>query len=430
MDPPPYDEKPAYAASLEFYGVALAKVELDTPWNNHSGQLRPVVVELNSNQLRLYRLDAPKPVISALRALFVHQNYADKEARAPAEPPRDYMFDGDAYGDDGGADPAGGVLAKLKKHILTSKVRKRLRGPMPAALLDNGLLLEPTADAAEYARFAVQYRGLLVRCYTLLNLMVGEAPSVNLRNYKEDGAGHGSEFALLNYRNVLRLRVEFSQLLLHFWSFHGMVHWYRRLCIGRDLALVLDARSVVPLKSIPRNYSARNNAFFAPHHDGARKRRASLDADFSDSETCTTSSGATSSAASTSSGANTSSAASSVCSHTLLPLHVTVYGHRIVCYEDLYLPLEKQYISNCIAVLNSFDKWVGRKVTISNFRRMLPKNDAHNVNEGDGTKVFISLHTFNALARTYAKSAPPDSSAISQCKEYFVEPQGLVSVEV
>lgn len=421
MEPPPYDEKPEYSASLEFYGVALAKVELDTPWNNHSDLLRPVVVELNSNQLKLYHLDAPKTVTSALRALFAHQNYADKEVRAPAAENRDYMFDGDAYGDDC-YDDHDGVLGKLRKHYLTSKMRKRLRGPMPLALLHNRLLLEPTTDGAEYARFAVQYRGALVRSYTLLNLMVGEAPSVNLRNYKEDGAGHTSEFALLNYRNVLRLRVEFSQLLLHFWSFYGMVHWYRRLCIGRDLALLLDTRRVAPLKSIPRAYSARNNMFFTAHHDVVRKPRASLESDMCDAASEGSdglSSSGVSSGVSMASSVYSEEAAESVL------LHVTVYGHRIVCYEDRYLPLEKQYISNCIGVLNSFDKWVGRKVTISNFRYILPKNDGNNVNEGD--RVFISRHTFNALARTYAKTAP--TTGISQCKEFMVEPQGLVSVE-
>lgn len=444
MQPPPYDEPvetPAYLASLEFYGVALAKVELDTPWSNHAGHFRPVVVELNSNQLKLYSLRAPKAVTSTLHALFVHQNYTDREVRAePRETLRDYMFDGDAYGDDYGSG-SDGVFARLKKHYLGAKVRKRLSGPIPEVFLQNRLLLEPTADGAEYARFAREYRGPLIRCNTLLNLVVGEAPSMNLCNYKEDGS---SEFALLNYRNALRLRVEFSQLLLHFWSFYGMVHWYRRLCIGRDLALLLDVRCVAPLKSIPRHYSARNNEFFAAQEDVRRKPRAdgpereraargsvgSVDSDSSASATSLTSSG-TSSASSVDDSASTSSspapyALTSKTAPQSVP-YVSVYGHHIVCYEDVYLPLEKQYISNCISVLNSYEKWVGQKVTISNFRSMLPKNDAYNVNEGDGRKVFISLATFNSLARAYRKSAP--STGISQCKEYYVDAQGLVSIE-
>lgn len=415
-EPPPYDQTPAYSASLEFYGFAFVKTELDTPWNNHSGSLRPVVVELNSNQLKLYDLAVDKSVISALRALFLHQNYQEKEEPRSSCDDSNYTFDGDAYGDDNYGELRQGVFSKIRTRYTNKKVRKKLRAPLPPALLDNSLLLEPTSSSDVYARFASRYRGLLLRSFTLLNLVVGEAPSCNLQHYKEDSSTSNT-FALLKYRNVLRLRVEYSQLLLHFWSFYGMVHWYRNLCIGRDLASLLDTRSVGVLKSIPRSYSPQNNAFFESSGTFSDwKRRDSFASETSLSTFLGSDSG--------------SDASESLYSEQREPLklHVVVYGQKIVCYEDLYSPLEKQYISNCMAVLNSFDKWVGRKLTISNYEYMLPKNDAYNVNEGN--QIYISLQTFNSLARNYSKIAKSKPCTVSPCMDFFVESTGLVSVGV
>lgn len=435
MDNPPgyKDEIPSYSASLEYCGLALLKTEFETPWNYHPSLLMPVVVELNSNQLRFYEFRADRSVISAVEALYFHQNYEDGTIEKPVDavgPVAPYLFDGDAYGDDdlGGQLPS--VVSKLKKHFSDKKVEKTLKKGLPAEVANNGLLFEPTANSAVYREFAQKYRGKLLRCFTLLNLAVGEAPSINLQNYKEDMLKPLAHVAsLLRYRNTLRLRVEYVQLLLHFWSFKGMVHWYRNLMIGRDLATLLDTRVVARFKTIPRNFSSRNNALLeaaaneamSEEHSHMMKQRASV----TSLGSCLDRSSANSSRFSMDS---VLTVASSIDSDSLF-LRVTtdVYGKKVVCYENIYTPTEKQYISNCIPTLNSFDKWSGNKVTLSNYKHLNPKNDMHNINENG--KIYISCSTFGSLVKGHMKSFEKSQATLTnECKDFYVDDTGLVSI--
>lgn len=429
--PPYHDDIPNYAASLEFYGLSLLKIEFDTPWNCHLSPLKPVVAELNSNQLRLYEFKADRAVISAVEALYAHQNYDDGCTGKQVEVTTDaYLFDGDAYGDDDLSGQLPTVVSKLRKHYSDKKIKRTLKKGLPAGVANNGLLFEPTSDSTVYSRFAKKYRGKLLHCYTLQNLAVGEAPSVNLQNYKEDPLktmAHSA--ALLNYRNALRLRVEHVQLLLHFWSFQGMVQWYRNLSIGRDLASLLDSRVVVRFKSIPHNFSARNNALLEAsarealchEHNTIMKQRASVTS-LDSYLNC-------SSLSSLDSMESLLTGASSVdCSQLNLRLTTDVYGEKIVCYENLYTPAEKQYISNCIPTLNSYDKWAGNVVTVSNYHQLLPKNDSQNINQ-DG-KVFILRNTFNSLVKGHMKNFHKSLAAMTnECKDFYVDDTGLVSIE-
>lgn len=431
--PPYYDEIPSYSASLEYYGLSLLKIEFDTPWNYHPSLLKPVVVELNSNQLRLYEFRADKSVISAVEALFFHQNHEDETLRKPVESVNtmsSYLLDSDAYGDDELAGPLPTVVSKLKKHYSDKKVQKTLKKGLPAEVANNRLLLEPSADDAVYREFALKFRGKLLRCFTLLNLVVGEAPSIHLQSYNEYSLKSLARSAtLLRYRNTLRLRVEYVQLLLHFWSFKGMVHWYRNLMIGRDLASLLDTRVVARLKTIPRSFSARNNALLEASANGAMSEEYSIMMKQRASVT---------SLASYLDGSSTSSSrfsmesvltgASSIEQEILL-LRITtdIYGEKVVCYENIYTPAEKQYISNCIPTLNSFDKWVGRLVTLSNYNQFHPKNDANNINEKG--EVFISRSTFGSLVKGHTNSFQKAQAALTnECKDFYVDDTGLVSV--
>lgn len=449
MDAPPYelglppysDDIPYYAPSLEYYGVAMAKTEFETPWSCRSGPMVPVVVELNSNQLRVYELAAEKSVISVVEALFMFQNYED-ESPADATGPTDKtaamdaLFDGDVYGDDCCAGLSPTVISKLRKRFSNRKIQKKLSGVLPPQLRNNGLLLEPTADHAVYSRFAANHRGKLLHCLTLQNLSVGEAPSLNLHNYKEDGSvKYSSSVSLLNYRNALRLRIEHFQLLLHFWSFYGMVHWYRNLSIGRDLSLLLDTRVTGRFKSIPRNFSTRNNALLEAsareasrlHYGAMVKHRnsvTSIDSDLDGSSVM--------SSIGTSIGTSVDTSTDSLNSHLnmsgKLTMSIDVYGNKVVCYEAIYTPAEKQYISNCIPTLNSFDKWSGSAMTLSNYQDLLPKNDAQNVNSNG--RVFISYSTFNSLVKNHMKNVQRSQGTLkNHCMEFYVDDTGLVSID-
>ncbi|PVH15477.1 uncharacterized protein CXQ87_003319 [Candidozyma duobushaemuli] len=408
-DLPPYvqDKTPGYSPSLAFHGVALLKKEFDTPWSSSSGPLRAVCLELNSNQLNIYDLK-DKNLAGIVEALFQFQNHDNRTAKpASQRSSSDYLFDGDAYGDDA-MDNGPTVFGKLKKKLSTHKAEKKL-AQLPSY---------PTA-----ARFFKTNKGDILHSFTLSNLQLGEAPSTNSINYKEDSTSPTSSVALLKYRNTLRLRIEYCQLLLHFWSFHGMIHWYRNLCIGRDLSTSLDARSLTRLKSIPRDYSASNIALLSA---AAREALSPFESESKRSGSYSSSIRSTDSE---------EDSIMSRCSHDTacttvadcIRSKVEINGMKVICFEDLYTPVEKQYISNCIPVLNSYDKWVGSRVTVSNFEHMLPKNDANNVNENG--RVFISPMSFCSSVKAYQKQFPGLSKSRKKCKDYYVDDKGLVSID-
>lgn len=406
---PPYqDDIPRYSPSLEFYGVALFQVEFDSPWSDNATSLEPVVVELNLNQLNIYGVRADKSVLASVKALFKHQNYVEEPEAPPTFSP-DYFFDGDAYGDDAGT-LSPGVVTKMRKRYIDKKIQRRLL-TLPDEFAHNDLLLEPTADRTRYLRFAAKYRGRLMHSFTLQNLAVGEAPST-LRKYKED-MQQSCSYTDLHYRNVLRLRVEHIQALLHLWSFHGMVHWFRNLRIGSDLATLLDARKLGALKSIPRNFSVSNNALLQL---AAREALLSQDVDKlpRDAESeclslCCSSIGLHS----------LGTGCTSIYDECVDKTSVDVFGARLVCLENYYTPVEKQYISNCIPVLNSFDKWAGARMTLSNSPFFAPKNT-------HSEKLYISPLTFVGKAKKSMRLAP--SAHLLECREFHVDELGLVSI--
>lgn len=430
MDPPPYmDDLPCYSPSLSYFGVALIKPEFDTPWASASGPLRPVVLELNSSQLNIYEF-ADKSLCPLIEALFLHQNYRDAMPKAPALE-NEYLFDGDAYGD-GMGESGPSVLSKLKKAFVSRKTDKRLaQVASHTEFAENGMLLEPTSDIKTYEAFARKYRGRILHSLTLQNLQVGEAPSLNLRNYKEESVVHS--LALVRYRNTLRLRIEHRQILLHLWSFHGMVHWFRNLCIGRDLGSLLDNRVVSRLKSIPRNFSSANNALLeAAALEAAQTypHSGKINMEF-DQATIVSSNLSSSSLASASTGVGTSMSLASRWTSLCTSIddsrqRTEIFGASIVSFEEYYNPMEKHYISSCIPTLNSYDKWEGSKMTLSNYTHLLPNNDANNVNEKGRT--YISQVTLASLVKIFHKkfATLPHSN---QCKDFWVGDTGLVSLE-
>ncbi|KAF3988337.1 hypothetical protein FT663_02371 [Candidozyma haemuli var. vulneris] len=426
---PPYqqDQIPGYSSSLGFSGVALLKKEFDTPWSSSSASLKAVCLELNSNQLNIYDFK-DKALAGMVEVLFQYQNHDDKPAKAataPAAALDNYLFDGDAYGEES-FDNGPTVFGKLKKKYSSHKAEKKLAQLSEFSQFGkNGVLLEPTDDSQAAAKFSKKHRGKILHSFTLSNLQLGEAPSTNSVNYKEDLTSPTSSAALLKYRNTLRLRIEYSQILLHFWSFYGMVHWYRNLCIGRDLSSSLDTRILSRLKSIPRDYSPTNITLL-----GAAAREAfrplSMESKRNSQLTYASSLQSTDS-----DGDSLMSRCSNDTTCTSLEGYersfVEVSGSKITCFEEMYTPVEKQYISNCIPVLNSYDKWAGSKMTVSNYEKMLPKNDSKNVNEKG--RVYISPMSFCSSVKSYQKQFPNLSITKKECKEYYVDDNGLVSID-
>lgn len=67
-------------------------------------------------------------------------------------------------------------------------------------------------------------------------------------------------------------------------------------------------------------------------------------------------------------------------------------------------------------------------MTVLNYERMLPKNDALNVNENG--RVFILPMTFSSVVKTYQKQFKSLLETLTRaCKEYYVDDKGLVSID-
>lgn len=438
------DALPTYEPSLQLYGLALLKTEFLTPYHYNTGKRtwRPVVLELNSTQLNMYQLNVSSGLEQLVMALFHHQNQLlelalnVKNDHKPDEllvmEQFDELFAGDAYGGDVPQDVFSMTKSEKLRYKLTQKRHARAISNIAAYshdIADNHMLFEPVTSAVAFTKFKAAYCGAIVHSYTLDNINVGEAPSLNhliSALYKEDKHPTNAS-TLVKYKNCLRLRIECKQVLLQLWSFYAMVQWYRNLNIGCDLCKPVDSRNITKLKSIPSRYSSRNNALLAataaaasylphpsppePETDWIRMAPDKLD--------CVSHTLSLFSRRGSVGSQDSSIHLVSIPSHT-----VTINKQKLVLYESYYTTIEKQYISNCIPNLNSFDRWSGRDLTLLAFNLYAPTT-VKPLAAGDD--IFIScdalLDSVHAVQRKRAQR-------LGECRRFLIHENGLVSVNV
>lgn len=445
------------------------KTELLTPYHYNSGNRgwTPVFLEINSTEVNFYRLSAEKKVIKLVETLFIEANSLHdlatniKNDRIKREKNSfDSACDVDLFGDDPYGN-AGGLEAY--KQSATDKMRllwQKSRQEASAKLLpkfydilsDNRFLFEPTTNTATISSFKSNYVGSLMHTYTLADCDVGEAPSLNQlisAMYKETATDSlpQSASALVRYKNVLRLRVELKQILLQFWSFYGMVHWYRNILIGCDLASPLETRMNTRFKSIPSRQTRLNNALLIATAAAANYRHGEPDDEGFPSDeicfndpflagttlkplgahpcSCSDSGSVCSNPESLFSSGRPSVASADTSGSDKCHYTKAVHSHRLVCYDKYYTTLEKQYISNCIPDLNSYDKWQLVGLTLSNFQQYMNKLQLKQY-EKDPKNVYISarelVHGVNHYDKTESSSGP--------CRRFIVHQSGLVSVAI
>ena len=527
----PLDQLPQYEPSINFQGMALIKTEFITPYQANTGTRawKPVILQMNSTQLQIYNINVDKKLqdiivnlyfeLNSLNQLTIdlnaeykknnngvdfdfHRNSADAEYL-------DDLFSGDAYGSGGPVDGCKSIFneskfSKLCNKIKTQKTQKTMAHIKDYyhILKDNQLLFEPslnagtTATATATAKNFDKYKGQLLHCYSLANLHVGEAPSLNQlisAMYKEDQSSSPSNnSSLVKYKNTLRLRIEYKQILLQFWSFHAMVSWFRSLMIGKDLSQPLESRTVTKLKSIPSRFSSRNNALLAAtaaaasygqrnrSSGGSRSRNRSRsrgnissevveepteiedvysnptnqylahkedNTNMNNNNNNNNASSAesthssvferesrSSSSSITSSSASSSSSLFSTSDSSDIGL-VTIHNYKFVSKDNVYTTVEKQYISNCLPDLNSFDKWSGKLVTISNADHFI-RDERSYKNKND---VFISYSALGDLVNLYDKKFQQlesnslglhakNSGKLCTTRTFLIHQDGLVAV--
>ncbi|KAG7664533.1 uncharacterized protein J8A68_001943 [[Candida] subhashii] len=458
----PNDSLPGYSPGLNYYGLALTKTEFLTPYHSNTGSRawKPVLLHLNSTQLNIYDLNVEKKLSNLIVCLYSHLNSLDElvmemnqtykkntsfDTESTTSDDLNDIIAGDAYG--GNSERSiihSSKLSKLKlklKHQRNQKTLSLIKNYYDL-LKDNKFLFEPSESQEGYNNIK-QYQGQLINSYSLAHLQLGEAPSLNQvisAMYKEENIyTQQNNSTLVKYKNVLRLRIEYKQILLQFWSFPAMNNWYRNLVIGRDLSFPLEMRNISRLKSIPSRNSRRANALLMAtaaaadygHISGLGEDAIPLGVFRSgnfiskeDREDAVVDDGEESVASISPSlfdrrgSVVTTDSNSSVASDFQ---STTIFGFKFYSTESTYTTLEKQYISNCIPDLNSFDKWCGKLITISNVD--------HFVRDTNNPEIYISSATITGLVCSLDRNAHKMKNQ-GNTKTFLIHERGLFSIEL
>lgn len=409
----PRDVLPSYVPSLQLHGLALLKTEFVSPYTASKDRAwKPVVLELNLTQLNMYEVDMERKCLDVILALYNDVNMVLTTTTGVDD------LDSDEDGEVGVADLNSSQqyaysqtrVGKLKHKHKQSKLARKLHA-LPRyynELKDNNMLFEPEYTALH------PHRGRLLHSYTLSNMQAGLAPSV--------GSDDEQVLAHIRYKNTLRVRVEFQQILLQMWSFHGMVEWCRALHIGKDLSEPLDLRRETRTKTIP----GRNNIDILLASEAEQPPRDYKEGPINEPMGCcqrvrAASHGSISSVESSdllfSRRASVSTTDSSQhCRDSVVGCvrtADTVSKHRFYRLEDWTPEAEKQFIASCVPKLQSFEKWVGREATISGYSSFLGKKQHANDPE-----LLIESNVLEKMPR----------GGRGECRRFLVHEKGFVSV--
>ncbi|CUM45353.1 uncharacterized protein AC631_00468 [Debaryomyces fabryi] len=465
----PSEPLPQYEPSLEYYGLSLIKTEFSSPYHYNTGNRswKPVLLEINSTQLNIYDLKVEKKVLELIVALYNDSNHLNdvmqiiqnEKMTNEGDDDLDEMWN-DAY--QGEVDDLKqSTSSKWKSLWHKSKYNKVLNKGISQyyeLIKDNRMLFEPTKSSSEYNIFRSKFQGIQIASYTLNNLYVGEAPSLNhliSSMYKEDKSHINKHniSTLVKYKNTLRVRIELKQMLLQFWSFYGMVHWFRALSIAKDLSSALEDRTVTKLKSIPSRNS-RNDNLLAATEAAAMLGAASEDggdvtyftnpfssqspkhiilgnSDRDDSaqlSIVSLGSNTPNSVFSNERRESVGSTASDIYSSSTVPnnrYNKNVNKFSLVSYDKVFATtVEKQYISNCIPDLNSFDKWCGLDVTITNYKQYLSPSQL----DASSKDIFISSSALDNTSWGFSKVLKKSHQQSNYSKSFVIDQKGLVSL--
>lgn len=460
----PSEPLPQYEPSLEYFGLSLIKTEFSSPYhyNNGNRSWKPVLLEINSTQLNIYDLKVEKKVLELIMALYNDSNQLNDVMQIVQN--EKMNNDGDDDLDEMWNDAYQGEVDDLKQSTSTkwkslwhkskySKVLNKNISQYYDLIKENRMLFEPTRSATEYSIFKTKFQGNQIASYTLNNMYVGEAPSLNhlvSSMYKEDKSHINKHniSTLVKYKNTLRVRIELKQMLLQFWSFYGMLHWFRALSIAKDLSSPLENRSVTKLKSIPSRNS-RNNNLLAATEAAAMLGMASEDHDltyftdpfnshspkhiilensdrdnYADVSIVSLGSNTPYSVFSNERRESVGSTSTDISTIPNNRYNKNVNKFSLVSYDKVFATtVEKQYISNCIPDLNSFDKWCGLDVTVSNYKQYLSPSQQN----ASSKNIFISSSALdNAPWGIKVLKKQPQQSNCS--KSFVIDLKGLVSL--
>lgn len=235
------DKLPRYSPAVYKVGAVARKVEWISPFQPASSRSWcNVIIELNSTQVNIYRI--PSHLES-----FVLQSSRHDDGKILSNVEVSELFQSS-------------FTTNKDKHfhnlfsqfgILVPSHERSVQEKNLSASFDHDY-------PASKAKFETQ--GLLIRSYSLLHAKIGLATDYCKKP------------------NVLRLRLENEQILLHFSLAKDLIEWHLGICIGQDVAADISEREVSRYRTVPRRRRGQSSALDRPpfsYNIGSRRSRAS-----------------------------------------------------------------------------------------------------------------------------------------------------------
>lgn len=248
------EELPEYSPAAYKIGMILRKLEWLSPYEpSPSRSWKLLVVELNSTQLNFYQI--PSHLENASLAFSPQRDRDDLHFLGPTEMENENFqsqfttdFDVQYY-----------KFCDQPGFLRNDDVP--CHGEVEVESL-SAILNTPTLMSAKALKTSKQKR--LIRSYSLQHARIGLASDYTKKP------------------NVLRVRVENEQILLHFTTTRELIEWNLALCVGRDVALDILERELPRYRTVPRRRRGNINSGTPLFQDVARRNRAQSDPSCSD----------------------------------------------------------------------------------------------------------------------------------------------------
>lgn len=224
----PSDDLPSYTPAAYKIGIVARKIEWVSPFQPASSRSwKNVIIELNSTQVNIYRIPSHLESYIMSFCRLEEQNCEPKV---------------------------------LHKDLLTSQFTTPKDISFFSLCVQLGILAktrgkdEAQGSASKFAKPDFQLR--LLRSYSLLHAKVGLASDYSKKP------------------NVLRLRLENEQLLLHFFLTRDLIEWHLGLSVGQDVAADILEREAPKYRTVPRRRRGQSCSLSnASNHSLQRNRR-------------------------------------------------------------------------------------------------------------------------------------------------------------
>ncbi|CDK25775.1 unnamed protein product [Kuraishia capsulata CBS 1993] len=249
------DKLPGYVPSINHIGLSFLKLESISPllrstYDGNDARMpsdfEPVILELNSTQLNVYRLEDSKMFDYSL-ALFESLSCVDLDPTLNVKDARAVLREAQSMATMDQQNSKRPLFKKGFGFSTQPSLKRKDLATNKYRLVYNLLNFKPDLSRlgdreslpSTYLKALKSLRGEKLKSYTLQRLVIGNA----------------SDYARKPF--TLRLRVEKDQLLMCSYSLQQFMEWYFKLSYASDVSLPLESRDLPHVRTVPRR-SRRN----------------------------------------------------------------------------------------------------------------------------------------------------------------------------